>query len=273
MKKLLFSTALFASALSIGQITLEHSFPNEELTVYTNSEETYYVTVGNGYYESGVGHVPLTSVKVYNSDFSMRSEFFPEIPNNHTMKIVRPEYNRNSCIISKGIFDLDDKLDIVVFMEKSEGDNYSDVLIRIYNEEGEIVKDFGQTYYVGYDVDPHDFYVFHDSESGKNKLRILKAGNPSTTEIYTLPSTELNLKEVIEGSELKVYPNPAHTVLNVLNPKNGSDKIDVYNVNGQLIRSVHFDKNVENISVDVKSLEKGVYFLKIGNISSKFIKK
>lgn len=265
MKKLLLSAALFASVLSFAQITLEHSFSNEELTVYTNSEETYYVTVGGNVHEPS-----MTSIKIYNSDFSLKNEFFPNIPEGHIMKIIRPEYNRYSCIISKGIFDLDDKLDLVVFFERTEGDNYSNVLITIYNEDGEIVKDFGQTYYVGYDLDPHDFYVFHDSASGQNKLRILK--DPSTTEIYTLPSTELSLKENTNGSFLKIYPNPSQTILNVINPKNGRNELVIFNQNGQTVKLLNFDSGRDKIIVDVSGLEKGVYFLKIGEMSSKFIK-
>lgn len=264
MKKILLSVVLIiATNQTNAQITLEHSFPNEELNVYTNSGETYYITqqYANGFEAS--------SIKIYNSDFSLKNEFFPEIPLNHRMYIYNHNELPSSQIISKKVFDLDDKLDIVVFFEN---DNFSlGNLIRIYNEDGEIVKDFGNNYYKGYDAHPDHFYVFHDNDNNINKLRLFNE-TTKATEIFKLPSSELKISEVSIAQTLKIYPNPTNSILNIENPKNQKSELQIFNTNGQLVKYERFNQSSNKISVNIENFNKGIYFIKIGDSVAKVIK-
>ena len=251
MRKFLLSVAtIFATNAIFGQITLEHSYPSENLQVYTNSTETYYYTVG---WEN------LTTVKIYNADHTLKKQFTPAIPAGYSMHIGADD----NFILSKNIFNSDNLLEIVVVF-----DNYPDQIIRIYNEDGVLVKDFGGGYVFD---DIFDFHVFHDSTTGTNKLRLRKDAL-NTTEIYNLGTTSLAAKEIQTKNKLSAFPIPTNKIFNIYNPQNGANKVEVYDTSGKLIINKSFGISENKISIDVENLPKGVYIYKVGDLSSKFIK-
>jgi len=64
---------------------------------------------------------------------------------------------------------------------------------------------------------------------------------------------------------LRVYPNPASTVLNVkLTSFNENVNLEVYNVLGQIVIPLQ-KMNNDSFELNVSSLNKGVYFLKVNN--------
>lgn len=73
-------------------------------------------------------------------------------------------------------------------------------------------------------------------------------------------------------SKIGVYPNPAKDVLNIKNAGK-LDTIEIFNMAGQKVSS---NKNIENKQIDIQSLMKGSYLLKVNNDgkteSIKFIK-
>lgn len=66
----------------------------------------------------------------------------------------------------------------------------------------------------------------------------------------------------VRGESVKVFPNPATTVLNIQNMTTDSIKtIDIYSVNGTLVKSI---KPAESLtSISVADLQSGVYFVKV----------
>ncbi len=82
----------------------------------------------------------------------------------------------------------------------------------------------------------------------------------------------LNVEDSYRLSEISIYPNPASNILNILGNTASIDKIDVFSITGQQIKSLA--SNFERI--DVEAIESGVYFLKISNNNQqkiiKFIK-
>jgi len=254
MKKFLLFISIIATNFSFGQITLEKNYSNEEVQSYTNATETFYYTV--------CWNSPVKPIKIYNSDHTLKKQFTPAIPTGYDSMTIR---SYTDChFLSKNIFNADDLLEIVVAFS----DNNSSYRIVIYNENGTIVKDFGDSYQF---TDEFDFYIYHDNTTNKNKLRLYNISTNST-EIYNLNSSSLSLKEIKSKDQLTAYPIPTNNILNIANPENGANKIEVYDINGKMIITKSFDNSENIISLDVENLAEGIYIYKIGNLSSKFTK-
>lgn len=84
--------------------------------------------------------------------------------------------------------------------------------------------------------------------------------------------SSLSTQEIQLDNKLSAYPNPTNKTLNIMNPKNGANKVLVYDVSGKLVINKSFSSNDDKISIDVENLTKGIYIYKIGELSSKFIK-
>ncbi|ANF49312.1 hypothetical protein A0O34_16785 [Chryseobacterium glaciei] len=252
MKKTLLSGAIIASNFVFSQITLEKTYTSESLQVYTNTTETNYYSVGQN----------LTTIKIYNANHTLKKQFSPTIPTGYSMNIS----SYNNFILSKNIFNTDNLLEIVVVFNKY--DNGSINKIVIFNEDGQIVKDFGENYRFD---DEFDFHVYHDNTTNSNKLRLYKT-TTNSTEIYNLPTTSLAAKEVQSQGKLSAFPIPTNKILNIINPDNGANKVQIYDASGKLVMNKTFSSNENKISIDVEALTKGIYIYKIGELSSKFIK-
>lgn len=245
MKKILYSAAIFAANFAFGQIKLEKIYPIENLQVYTNETETFYYTTGSN----------LSTIKIYNADHTLKKQFTLPSPVR-----VSSYYN---FILSKNIFNTDNLLEIVTF-----SGSFPNYVIQIYNEDGALIKDFGSGYLLD---DEDDFHVYYDNTKNTNKLRLYKSST-SSTEIYNLGTTSLATKEIQGKNKLSAFPIPTNKILNVVNPKNGVNKIEVYDVTGKIVINKSFGISENTIFLDVENLSEGVYVYKVGDLSSKFIK-
>ena len=247
MKKNLFSLLLstIITSYAFGQITLEKTYSSENLQVYTNSTETFYYSVGQN----------LSTIKIYNADYTLKKQFTLASPVNIS--------SYDNFILSKNIFNTDNLLEIV-----TTSGNYPNYSIKIYNENGVLVKDFGTGYQF---EDEFDFHVYYDTNSNKNKLRLFKSSSNST-EIYNLSTNSLTTKEITDKNKLTAFPIPTNKILNIVNPNNGNNSLQVYDENGKIVINKLFTNSEKTISLDVEFLPKGIYIYKIGNINSKFLK-
>lgn len=245
MRKILFSVAVLATSFAFGQITLEHTYPTENLQVYTNASETFYYSVGQG----------LSTIKIYNADHTLKKQFTPPT----TVSVS----SYDNFILSKNIFNTDNLLEIVTI-----SGNYPNYIIQIFNEDGVLVKDFGAGYKF---EDEYDFHVYHDATTNTNKLRLFK-NTTNSTEIYNLGTTSLAAKEIQAKNKLSAFPIPTNKILNVINPQNGANKIEIFDTSGKLVINKSFGISENKISVDVENLPKGVYIYKVGELSAKFMK-
>ena len=247
MKKKLFSLLLstIITSYAFGQITLEKTYSSENLQVYTNSTETFYYSVGQN----------LSTIKIYNADYTLKKQFTLASPVNIS--------SYDNFILSKNIFNTDNLLEIV-----TTSGNYPNYSIKIYNEDGVLVKDFGTGYQF---EDEFDFHVYYDTNSNKNKLRLFKSSSNST-EIYNLSTNSLTTKEITDKNKLTAFPIPTNKNLNIINPNNGNNSLQVYDENGKIVINKLFTNSEKTISLDVEFLPKGIYIYKIGNINSKFLK-
>ena len=111
------------------------------------------------------------------------------------------------------------------------------------------------------------------------KLQFLDAGTYHLDYInvyesdYICSPTNVNQKL---GRDTNVFPNPSSGILNINNLNRNYNMLTISNVNGSIIQSFPIE-NLENISLDVNSMENGIYILQFNNkkgiiSNKKFIK-
>lgn len=256
MKKLLFSIAtIFSTHFAFGQLTLEHSFSDkEEVTVFNDGSKIYYFVKDYNNYP-----VNKNKIFIYNSDYSLYKEVNIPFDSIYDSGFgLSSEYQ-----ISKHILNFDDKFEFILY-------NYSNSLqkgiLLIVNEDGEIIKNLPDY--------RSDFTIFHDSQKNINKIRLNKKSGSGYNihEIYLLPTSILSTREIQGKNKLSAFPIPTNKILNILNPENGANKIEVFDASGKLVLNKNFTNSENRISVDVENLPKGIYIYKIGDLSAKFIK-
>ena len=76
----------------------------------------------------------------------------------------------------------------------------------------------------------------------------------------------------IENDELRIWPNPTNSVINVeLGVMSETTKVEVLNTLGEVV--IHNSSlKTHNLALDVSSLSPGVYFVRVGTATQKFIK-
>ncbi len=88
-------------------------------------------------------------------------------------------------------------------------------------------------------------------------------------------STVVNAKENIINSEFNVYPNPANTYVQIKSSKLKSGNCSIINVYGKTVKQLSIEQS-SNLTVDIKDLAKGIYFIRLqseeGTVVKKFIK-
>ncbi|MCH3923543.1 MAG: leucine-rich repeat protein [Bacteroidales bacterium] len=131
----------------------------------------------------------------------------------------------------------------------------------------------GETYTLnGFNADSTGVYVnATENEGGCYDLKILylTVGN-DVSSIYEINNNTTN------NLSVKVYPNPANDKVNItINGLNEKASLFVYDIQGRMIRKTMVNANQNNITLDVSSLCKGVYNIKIvnsrNNISKRLI--
>ncbi len=85
-------------------------------------------------------------------------------------------------------------------------------------------------------------------------------GNTANT--YTPPSTGIN--DIEEGTQVNIYPNPAHAVLNILiNKAAVAGKMNIVNILGQEIWKGQYSDGQKSLTVPVQHFNNGIYWLKV----------
>lgn len=84
---------------------------------------------------------------------------------------------------------------------------------------------------------------------------------------------DINLATGIEdelNSNYKIYPNPSSDLINIEGINiNESNKLSLYDIHGKLILEKYI---TDNTTIDISSLESGIYFIKLKDTYSKVIK-
>jgi len=237
-----------------AQINLEHTFNNEHV-FYENrfDVELFHCTNNN-------------QIKLYNTDYSLYKTVNITPPIGYTFS--------GGFNFSKKLFNDDNKIEFTANFFKNEGGiiYYN---IRLYNEDGTMLKDFGEH--------PYTIIASVIKINEQYKLSIYKYATPSVnaiTEIYSLPGTlPSNPTEPINNSSTSynqlqtAYPNPANAVITLpYQLKQGEfSTMHIYNTNGQLIETKQIGYDFDKILLNVSGYTKGVYFYEVNGVSNKFI--
>jgi hypothetical protein len=120
-------------------------------------------------------------------------------------------------------------------------------------------------------------YTFTDEHpyNGNNFYRLSQRGN-SNNKIYS-KTVLVNRSTDITKGVLSFYPNPVKTNLNIVLATSGANnKLQVINVNGVTLieKNIHLSASNQNITLNVSSLPKGTYFVRISGEKNnlKFVK-
>ncbi len=137
---------------------------------------------------------------------------------------------------------------------------------------------------IGYNSDTHPNYPVMDGDQLIYDVYLTIQGNPSTQSsngggttpdfrlIQTInPGEEVLYTPTFEelDTEVKVYPNPTKDLI-FLDYSNDIETLTLYNINGQLVKTI---TNFESEPLDLSDLKNGVYFLSIKTENSVVTKK
>ena len=82
--------------------------------------------------------------------------------------------------------------------------------------------------------------------------------------------TIVNVKdEVASGSDIKIYPNPTTGIVQISGLKMEETKVDIYNLNGVLVKSDMVNSNHSFISLE--NLNQGIYVVRSGNFVQRVV--
>jgi hypothetical protein len=95
--------------------------------------------------------------------------------------------------------------------------------------------------------------------------------HPTSGTVYRLePNTVTGLPD-FAAAAIKLYPNPATSVLHIQSENLTASEYAIYNVVGKLVTQ-NTITNPNDVQINVQNLERGLYFVKIDNQYLKFIK-
>ncbi len=257
MKKILLILGLILSQNITAQITLEHTFDNRVTFYWSsdiipyNSDTKFFVTMDKENNE----------VNFYDTSYTLRKNIKITPPSGYNLdNIYQP---------SISIFNTDTKIEFLATLQSSTDNTNNRTLMKLYDEDGNELYDFGNAYFLSayvliFDDAPHLFVDLYNVDT-----------NSYTSKIYSVPGTLSNKSEILENKERLPYPNPTNKSIvlpyKLQNTSNGS--LAIYNTNGQLITVKKVSNQVEKIDLDVSKYRPGLYFYKIENVKHKFIVK
>ena len=77
----------------------------------------------------------------------------------------------------------------------------------------------------------------------------------------------------MENGELKIYPNPTSGQLTIDNGELTINSVAIYNIMGKTLNNFQFSTFNSQLTIDVSHLASGIYYLRAGDKTVKFVKK
>lgn len=256
MKKVLLIFSFVINIITVNaQIALEHTFSNESsaVMVFSTNSATYFYVLNS----------TNNQLKIFNSDYSVYKTLTLTPQTGYKLS--------NVYQFSTKLFNTDDKIEFIVSSYQISNSSVSS--LKLYNENGETLKDFGN----------RASAMAFTTTSNQTKLvvwgyTIDNTTNPATinyvTDIYTLPGSLSNGLKSFNAETLEPpYPNPTNTIINLPYKLDygKTSVISIFNTNGQLIEQKQIDATFDKIMLDVSSYKSGVYIYEYNGHSSRFI--
>jgi hypothetical protein len=192
-------------------------------------------------------------IKFYNADYSLYKNINIVPVNGYNMT--------GATFFSKRLYNDDNKVEFIVsFLRVQDGTVINN--IKLYNEDGIILKDFGE----GTEMSVIIFLL-----NEQYKLFVFKN---NITEIYSLPgtiSTGVSDKKITEYQS--PYPNPTNATITLPYQlgQGETSAMNIYNINGQLIETKQIDYIFDKILLNVSAYPKGIYIYEVNGVSKQFI--
>ena len=129
----------------------------------------------------------------------------------------------------------------------------------------------GGYYYPLLHKDDENASAFMATNAGNAKAKNWKVNYGETdSEIETTGTYDCNGLSIEEGDAMGIalYPNPAKTMLNI---ENAIGNVQIFDITGRMLINVE-NKETNLLQINVSNLSKGMYFVKVGNYTTKFVK-
>ncbi len=232
-----------------AQVELLHSF----------DQSVGYVNIGNeiGFYSYDYTSDELT---IFNPDYTEYKSVILNISEGYEVYAI--------LHMSDKLFKLDEAIEFVLVI----WDGIDDYSMKLYNENQEVLFDFGNRYY--------SWIIW---SNGKYCLQVREVTHDETMQTYyyrddmyslpgSLPMQINNSKNVDLGNP---YPNPTNQMINIPYKLEvgQSTNLVIFNANGQLIEKRHIDGNHDRLRLDVGAYPGGVYLYEYNGISNRFMVK
>lgn len=252
MKKYLVTAlSLFAAINLSAQITLEKSYPVNN-GGNTNDDDLQVIRLEVSGYKYALRDVQANQVRLYNLDHSIWKTINVTLPAGYS--------TWSHSYISERLFNLDAAVELLVrFSPATSGVVPKTIVL---GENGTTLHTIDSS---------SDHKVF---TTGSDYKLIVYVGS-NKWNVYALPGTipcdkcgnGLGLGKVLQpgngGSLGEPIPNPSNGVAEItyelpMGIREG--QIDVYNTNGQLVKSFHVDGTFNSVRLDNSSFSSGVYY-------------
>ncbi len=103
------------------------------------------------------------------------------------------------------------------------------------------------------DIKPNTEYVALGSAKNANG----EWGETTEVSFTTMPEALTELE-----SNFNIYPNPAHSMINIESSLKGEAQVNIFDMTGRNVKEVSVS-DMSNVSINVEDLNKGVYFISI----------
>ena len=79
---------------------------------------------------------------------------------------------------------------------------------------------------------------------------------------------------VITLNNISIAPNPSNGLVTITkNNQTTISKINVFDINGKVVKIIDSELNLESIQIDLSKFSSGVYFVEISNDNDKIVRK
>lgn len=186
-------------------------------------------------------------------------------------------YNSNNYYVDNNILYptllLDNSNHLFLVCMASPTGNAADLnqFIKKFNTDGSVDSGFGNNGIVDVDL---NYKEFMRSAIMTADQKILIFGNHQTpnkgiiTKVLNNGNILTAKEERIKDESVSIYPNPVKNILNINSRKMKDNNVEITDASGRNILKAIIKDN----KIDVSNLEHGIYYLKIGSITNKFIK-
>lgn len=127
-----------------------------------------------------------------------------------------------------------------------------------------------------YSDNMHISYMhFGTTEYAFIKVKATNVNDANDTAVISFKTSETTniLEQKAQISKINIYPNPVSKILSIYYTDVNQDIISIINSTGEIVQQTQINSKSGSVSINISELKQGIYFVKIGNKSKKFIKR